>query len=106
MRTRKTYDEQFKADTVRLLMNSGRTVKDVAAELGVERSSVGRWRHEALVRLDGESKANGSTGMKPSEMDQEIKKLRREISYIREQRDILKKAISIFSRDGDSHMSS
>ena len=45
-------------------------------------------------------------GMKPSEMEKEIQRLRKELNYVTEQREILKKAVSIFSADGSSRMSS
>ena len=106
MRTRKKYDTQFKEDAVQLLISSGRKVKEVATELGIERSSLGRWRREYLHRLDGATVADSATEMKPSEMEKEIRNLRKELNYVKEQRDILKKAISIFSRDGSSSMNS
>ena len=106
MRTRKTYDKQFKEDAVRLLISSGRKIKEVAAELGIERSNLGYWRKEYLNKLDGTTAVSGVTEMKPSEMEKEIRNLRKELNYVKEQRDILKKAISIFSRDGSSSMNS
>lgn len=106
MRTRKKYDTQFKEDAVQLLISSGRKACEVAAELGIERSNLGRWRHEYLHRLDGATVASGTTEMKPSEMEKEIRNLRKELNYVKEQRDILKKAISIFSRDGSNSMNS
>lgn len=101
----KNYDKQFKDDAVRLLISSGKKLREVAAELGVERSNLGRWKREYLVKLDGCTGVNVSMEMKPSEMEKEIRSLRKELNYVKEQRDILKKAISIFSRDGSSHMS-
>jgi transposase len=106
MKTRKRYDEQFKEDSVQLLISSGRTIKAVAAELGIDRSTFAYWKRGYLKKLDGASIANGATEMKPSEMEKELRTLRRELNYVKEQRDILKKAIGIFSRDGNSPMSS
>ena len=106
MRTRRKFDEQFKQDAVRLLMSSDRTLKDVAGELGIERSNLGNWRKEALLKVDGQVTGKNPLEMKPSELEQENRKLRKELSYVMEQRDILKKAISIFSRDGVERTSS
>ena len=105
MRQRRLYDDEFKRDAVRLLVSSGRTLKDVGNELGVERSNLGRWRREAMEKLNGQVAGTNAVEMKPSEMDLEIRKLRKELHYVKEQRDILKKAISIFSRTGEEHTS-
>ena len=94
MRTNRKYDDEFKKDAVRLLISSGRTIKDVAEELGVERSNLGRWRIEHLKKLDGGS---AETGITPSDMEKEIRRLRKELAYAQEQRDILKKACGILS---------
>jgi transposase len=94
IKTRKKYDEEFKKDAVRLLISSGRKPKDVAVELGVALSVLGRWRREHLMKLDSSTK---DTGIKASEMEEEIRRLRKELAYAQEQRDILKKACGILS---------
>lgn len=94
MNTHRKYDHEFKKDAVRLLMTSGRRLKDVAEELGVGRSVLGRWRIKHLRSLDKEAAA---TGITPSDMEKEIRKLRKELAYAQEQRDILKKACGILS---------
>ena len=52
MSIRRKYDDEFKRDAVRLLINSGRTVNAVAEEPAVERFNLGRWRIEHLKKLD------------------------------------------------------
>lgn len=94
MSIRRKYDDEFKKDAVRLLISSGRTIREVAEELGVERSNLGRWRLEHLSKLD---KVSGETGITPSDMEEEIRRLRKELAYAQEQRDILKKACGILS---------
>lgn len=94
MSKNRKYDDEFKKDAVRLLMSSGRKLKDVAEELGVERSNLGRWRIAHLKKLDADA---ATTGMTPSEMEKEIHKLRKDLAYAQEQRDILKKACGILS---------
>jgi len=106
MSERKHYDNEFKKDAVRLLVSSGRTVRDVAKELGVERSNLGRWRQEAMGKLDRSVAVKSSPDMKPSELEQENRTLRKELNYVREQRDILKKAVSIFSQDSSNRTNS
>jgi transposase len=99
MNKRRRYDREFKKDAVEYLIRSGKTIKAVAAELGVERSALGYWRKAHLKALDEASGDNGVTAMKPSEVEADNRRLRKELAYVSEQRDILKKAISIFSRE-------
>ena len=94
MNTRSKYDDEFKKDAVRLLISSGRTVKAVAEELGIERSNLGRWRQTHLESLD--IKAT-TTGITPADLERENRRLRKELAYAEEQRDILKKACGILS---------
>jgi transposase len=103
LKIRRSYDAQFKKDSVRHLMTSGRSVTEVADELGIDRSNLGKWRQEHLKKMDGESV---ESEIKPSDMDAENRRLRIELSHVREQRDILKKAISIFSQEDKGRMSS
>jgi transposase len=84
--TRRKYDEEFKASTLRLV-SSGRSVADVARSLGVNENLIHKWKSAA------ESKGNsGSVG------DEEKENMRRYIKQLETERDILKKALSIFSR--------
>ena len=96
-KSRARFDEEFKADAVRYLIKSGKTVKAAAEDLGVERSNLGRWRREQLEKLDGQSGV-GEEGMKPSEVEAELRRTRSELADVREQRDILKKALSVFAQ--------
>lgn len=94
MSIRRKYDEEFKKDAIRLLISSGRTIKAVAEELGVERSNLGRWRIEHLKKLD---EVSAETGITPTDLEKEVRSLRKELAYAQEQRDILKKACGILS---------
>jgi len=97
MKTRRTYDDEFKRDAVRLLVSSGRRLKDVARELGIERSVLGKWRRDHLRQLDGQA---ADTGITPGELEAENRRLRKELAYAQEQRDILKKDMRRSSRTG------
>ena len=96
-RTRRHYDQQFKEDAVNLVISSGKSINEVAAELGVQRSNLGRWKRELLDRWDQNSGTNAE-GMKHSEVEAELRKLRAELREMTEQRDILKKALSVFAQ--------
>ena len=80
------YDDQFKADAVRLLQNGQRSVPDVAKSLGVSANMLYRWRDLAQV-----SKGQGVN-------QTELTQLREQLRRTEQERDILKKALAIFSR--------
>lgn len=85
-------NEAFRRQTVELLETSGKAVAELARELGIGEKSLYRWRKQ----YSRQSSVSGVN--EPDERDDEIKRLRREIEVLRQERDILKKAISIFSR--------
>lgn len=94
IKRRRKYDNEFKKDAVRLLISSGRNAKDVAEELGVALSVLSRWRREHLMELNAVA---GDKGIQPSELEEENRRLRKELAYAQEQCDILKKACGILS---------
>ena len=99
-KTRRAFSPEFKRETVALLEGSGRSVMQVAAEVGISPSMLRNWR--ALVRRgSARSRAAPSPGMPPlpSSADQasEIKRLKRGLDRTRMERDVLKKAIGIFA---------
>lgn len=88
---RRAYDEEFKREAVRLTFEPDRTVAGVARDLGMNENNLWRWRKQF-----GESEAT-STGSDES-TEAELKRLRRQLARVTEERDILKKALSVFSR--------
>ena len=103
---RRKYDQAFKRDAVELVIRSGKTATDVARDLGINGVMLSRWKQEHLARMDESCGALAESGMKPSEVEAENRQLRKELAYVSEQRDILKKAISIFSQEEKRHTSS
>lgn len=91
---RRKYDKQYKLDAVRLVEESERPVTDIARELGVHPNLVYKWRDNVIA--DREYTFPGKGKLKPAE--EEVRKLRRELDLIKEERDILKKALAVFSR--------
>jgi transposase len=90
-RTRPPYPPEFRAEAVRLLRATGRTPQQVADDLGVSRQSVANWARQA-DRDDGLR----DDGLTTAERD-ELRRLRREVRDLREERDILKKAAAFFA---------
>ena len=92
MSNRRTYDRQFKVDAVRLLKESGKTATEIADNLGIKRDLLSRWKKELA---DETRKAFTGKG---NPRDEEVARLKKEIADLRMERDILKKAMAIFSQ--------
>lgn len=87
-RERRQFSDEFKREAVRLAYESGRRLSDVARELDVGTNLIRRWRR----KFAGVPEARA-----PTTEQQEILRLQGQLSRIREERDILKKALAIFS---------
>jgi len=90
---RRKFDTQFKMEAVRLVLN-GKSIKQVASDLGIGASVLARWRREYLV--DTQHAFPGKGHLKPE--DEEMRQLKKQLRDVTEERDILKKAMAIFSK--------
>ena len=84
---RRKYDREFKVQAVKLSLEKGKTVKEVAEDLGISAGNLTRWRRE--YREDSEHSFPGMGKLKPE--DEEMRKLKKENADLRQERDILKK---------------
>jgi transposase len=91
-RTRRRFSDEFKEQTVRLVLDEGRTVNAVARELGLVPSALGLWVKHALA-----DRTKGKTGLTREERE-ELTRLRKENRILQEERDILKKAAAFFAK--------
>jgi transposase len=96
--TGKRYSEEYKNDAVRHWME--KSAERVASELGISVWSLRRWKTAYLKKLDGRDQPD-STQMKPSEMETEIRRLRKQLRETEQQREILKKAVIFFGQDSE-----
>lgn len=92
MAQRKTYSREFKIEAVRLVTEQGMARKQVARDLGIDTQTLRRWIHDFT---DDPEKAFPGKG---HVRDEELRQLRRELEQTRMERDILKKAVGIFSQ--------
>ncbi|MBO0779147.1 MAG: transposase [Ktedonobacteraceae bacterium] len=90
----KTYTLEFKREAVRLAQTSGKPIVQVARDLGMSDTSIHQWRKELAEH--GEEAFPGSGHQTAQE--EEVRRLKRELEMVKQERDILKKAVSIFSR--------
>ncbi len=98
--SRKKYAREFKIKAVELSYQRG-NVREIAEELGVRPELLYRWRREKQNYATNSFPGNGS--LKQTDEQRELSRLRKDLSEMKMERDILKKAISIFSvSDGKS----
>lgn len=92
-REKRKYTREFKLEAVRLYRASGKSMRAIESELGITPFLLAKWVQE--FRRD-ETQAFPGNGKLP-EGEAELQRLRREVEILRQERDILKKAVAIFS---------
>jgi transposase len=90
----RTYTREFKVEAVHLVQSSTKSQAHIARDLGVAESTLYHWCQQ--LSEHGAQAFPGSGHQTPQE--EEIRQLKRENDVLRQERDILKKAIGIFSR--------
>jgi transposase len=88
-RSRRRFTNEFKSETVKLVKQSDRTMADIAIELGISAKSVGEWVRNA-------ADSNESIG---EDERAELKRLRKENSELRMEKEILRKATVFFAKE-------
>jgi transposase len=91
----KVYTKEFKEEAVRLAQTSGKPITQIARELGISDSAIHGWRKE--LAQYGEEAFPGKGHQ--TALEEENRRLKRELERVQQERDILKKVVSIFSRD-------
>ena len=88
------YDKQFKEEAVRLATDGERKVTDVARSLGIHENLLRTWKRKSKENPEGSFPGKGH--LRPQ--DEEFRKLQKENANLKEDREILKKALAIFSK--------
>ncbi len=91
---RRKYDKQFKGEAVRMVNKGGRTVAEVARGLGIHENVLHKWRRQ--YHEDPVGSFPGKGHLKPG--DEEMRRLLKENADLKEEKEILKKALAIFSK--------
>ena len=96
---RRQFTDEFKREAIALLASSGRPLLQIANELGISPSMLRNWRNGSGGRDAGPAlrPIPASAPHSASDLATEISRLRRENDRLRMERDILKKAVAIFS---------
>ena len=88
-RSRRRFTAEFKAETVKLVKQSDRSMSSVAMELGISAKSIGEWvrrAEESGDTVDEDERA-------------ELKRLRKEVRELRMEKEILAKATAFFAKE-------
>jgi len=93
-RERRCFDKEFKKEAACLVTEGSRQVSEVARDLDIHSNVIPRWKREYLEDIGDAFPGKGH--MKPEE--EEMRKLKRSLADVTEKRDILKKALAIFSK--------
>jgi transposase len=88
------FSNEFKRDAVQMVVEKGIAVGKLARELDIHPNLLHGWRRKFITR--GDQAFTGKGRVKPE--NAEIRKLRKQLEKVREERDILKKALAVFSK--------
>jgi len=94
-RARRSFTKEYKAEVVKLIRSSGKSVGAVSRELGLTETSVRAWVKRAKI-----DERKDPQGPLTSEERAENTRLRRELKTVTMERDFLRKAAAFFARSG------
>ena len=95
-RKRRSFSDEFKAETVRLVRESGKSVGAIARELDLTETALRRWVEQAEI-----DSGRGPAGALTTSEREELVQLRRENKRLRLEREILKKATAFFAKESE-----
>jgi len=94
---RRTYTREYKLEVLELLKNSGKPQAQLERDLGLGAGNISRWKKE--LATEGQEAFPGKGHLAPEA--ERIRQLEREVMVLRQERDILKKALGIFSKGSE-----
>ena len=98
----KHYDKEFKIEALKLASEPGNTQTQIERDLGLSQGLLSRWKRE--LQNDAKHSFPGKGHLK--EPEEKVRDLEREVRRLRRERDILKKAVAIFSEDPNRYSDS
>ena len=93
-KTRRVFTKEFKEEAVKLVVEGGQKTAEVSRNLGIHPNNLSRWVQE--FKQNGNAAFPGKGNQLPE--DEEIRRLKKALTSVKAERDILKKALAIFSR--------
>ena len=91
------FDREFKREAVRMASEDGATARDVEQRLGISSGIISRWKRQ--LKDQGEDAFPGAGYL--GDRDEEVRRLRRELARVTQERDILKKAAAFFAKESN-----
>ncbi len=99
-RPRREFTPEFKLEAVRRATSGEKSLRQVAREIGVHENLLSSWKRQALARSEAGAAAEVFPGNgKLTSQDEELRRLKRENSTLRQERDFLKKATAFFAKE-------
>ena len=95
---RRKYSKEFKIEAIRVYENGERTVSEVERELGITQGLLWKWKTELEKQPKKENAFPGNGRLTDTEA--RIRQLERENALLKEDKEILKKVLTMFSKDG------
>jgi len=93
---KRQYTQEFKKEAVEYSLTSGKTIEEVAQDLGISHHNLNRWRTQYRRRGQLAFPGHGKENLTPQE--EENRRLKKELQDTTIERDILKKALAIFTK--------
>lgn len=97
-RERRKYSREFKMEAILMYENGERSASEIERELGITKGLLGKWKQE-LNRQPKKEEAFPGNG-RLTDTDAHIRQLERENLLLRQDKDILKKVLTMYSKDG------
>ncbi len=92
-RAKREFTEEFRKSAVDLVISSEKSTAAIAKDLGISATTLYSWVNKGKIPF------NPKNGQNNSELYEELKRLKKELSEVKEQRDILKKATAYFAKE-------
>ncbi len=96
-RKRRAYSHEFKVEAIRLMRESGRPISHLARELGIRADMLRAWKQQSEGEVGLRSEAVVESG--GAVESDEVRRLKRELEIVRQERDFLKKAAAYFAKE-------
>ena len=93
---KRQFTQEFKKEAVEYSLSSEKSVEEVARDLGISPHNLTRWRKEYRKRGELAFPGHGKENLTPQE--EKLRKLQKELTDTQIERDILKKALGIFTK--------
>ena len=95
---RRKYTKEFKMEAIRMYENGERTLLEVEKELGITPGLLGKWKDELNHQANKEEAFPGNGRL--SDTEARIRQLERENALLKQDKEILKKVLTMYSKDG------